>query len=45
MPSVYGVAAKAEILTYEEIIRLSRVSFLWGVNRLRITGGEPDAAT
>lgn len=32
---------KAEILTYEEIVRLSRVFISLGVNRLRITGGEP----
>jgi GTP 3',8-cyclase len=32
---------KAEILRYEEIIRLTEVFISLGVNKLRVTGGEP----
>src|SRR5262245_63734267 len=32
---------KAEILSYEEIIRLTEVFVSLGVNKLRVTGGEP----
>ena len=32
---------KAEILTYEEIITLAEIFVALGVNKLRITGGEP----
>jgi len=32
---------RAEILTYEEILRLARVFMSRGVRRFRITGGEP----
>lgn len=32
---------RAEILTFEEIVRFARVAALLGVNKLRITGGEP----
>ena len=32
---------RAEILTYEEIERLVRVVAQMGVNKLRVTGGEP----
>jgi len=32
---------KAEILSYEEIIRLAEIFVALGVNKLRITGGEP----
>ena len=32
---------KPEILTYEEIIRLAEVFVSLGINKLRVTGGEP----
>ena len=32
---------REEILTFEEIVRLTRVAVRLGVNKLRITGGEP----
>lgn len=32
---------RAEILTFEEIVRFTRVAAQQGVNKLRITGGEP----
>lgn len=32
---------RAEILTFEEIVRFARVAASLGVNKLRITGGEP----
>lgn len=35
------VAPKAEILTYEEIVRLAAVAAALGVRNVRITGGEP----
>lgn len=37
----YRFLPKAEILTFEEIARLSRLFVELGVNKLRITGGEP----
>jgi GTP 3',8-cyclase len=33
--------ARAELLTFEEIARLARIFVSCGVNKLRITGGEP----
>jgi len=38
-----GVAFKSrdEILSFEEIVRLARVAATLGVNKLRLTGGEP----
>ncbi|MEE8347147.1 MAG: GTP 3',8-cyclase MoaA [Dehalococcoidia bacterium] len=33
--------ARAEILTFEEIVRLARIFVAQGVEKLRITGGEP----
>src|SRR5207245_3081179 len=33
--------ARTELLTFEEIARLSRVFVALGVEKLRITGGEP----
>ena len=30
-----------DILTYEEILRLSRIAIKLGVNKIRLTGGEP----
>ncbi|MBE3560291.1 MAG: GTP 3',8-cyclase MoaA [Ktedonobacteraceae bacterium] len=32
---------KAEILTYEEIVRISRVAVSMGIEQIRLTGGEP----
>ena len=37
----YEFLPKAEILSFEEIARLSRIFVGLGVNKLRITGGEP----
>ena len=37
----YQFLPKSEILTFEEIARLSRLFVQLGVNKLRITGGEP----
>ena len=37
----YQFLPKSEILTFEEITRLSRLFVGLGVNKLRITGGEP----
>jgi cyclic pyranopterin phosphate synthase len=31
----------AEILTYEEIIRIARVALDQGISKIRLTGGEP----
>jgi len=41
MPETVRFLPLAEILTYEEIEHLVRVLAQMGVNRLRITGGEP----
>jgi cyclic pyranopterin phosphate synthase len=41
MPETVRFLPRAEILTYEEIERLVRVVARMGVNRLRVTGGEP----
>src|SRR5260370_923448 len=32
---------KAEILSYEEIVRLTRVAVSIGIEQVRLTGGEP----
>ncbi|MCH8898429.1 MAG: GTP 3',8-cyclase MoaA [Chloroflexi bacterium] len=37
----YQFLPKSEILTFEEIARLARIFIDLGVNKLRITGGEP----
>jgi len=37
----YKFLPKNEILSFEEIARLSRIFVEFGVNKLRITGGEP----
>jgi cyclic pyranopterin phosphate synthase len=37
----YAFLPRAEILTYEEIVRLARIFVGLGVEKLRITGGEP----
>ena len=41
MPEKVRFLPRAEILTYEEIERLVRVVAQMGVNKLRLTGGEP----
>ena len=41
MPETVRFLPRAEILTYEEIERLVRVVAQMGVNKLRVTGGEP----
>lgn len=42
MPEEGGqYAPRAEILTYEEMARVARVAVGMGVNKIRITGGEP----
>ena len=41
MPETARFLPRAEILTYEEIERLVRVVAPMGVNKLRVTGGEP----
>ncbi len=41
MPETVRFLPRAEILTYEEIERLVRVVAKMGVNKLRVTGGEP----
>ena len=41
MPETVRFLPRAEILTYEEIERFVRVVAQMGVNKLRITGGEP----
>ncbi len=33
--------AREELLTYEEIVRLSRIFIAQGVEKIRVTGGEP----
>ena len=37
----YKFLPKAEILSFEEISRLSRIFVSLGVNKIRLTGGEP----
>ena len=37
----YSFLPRAELLTFEEIERVARVFVSLGVNKLRITGGEP----
>ena len=37
----YKFLPKDEILSFEEIVRLARIFVEFGVNKLRITGGEP----
>ena len=32
---------KAELLSYEEIVRIARIAVSLGIERLRLTGGEP----
>jgi cyclic pyranopterin phosphate synthase len=41
MPETVRFLPRSEILTYEEIERLVRVVAQMGVNKLRVTGGEP----
>ncbi len=40
-PIVYEWKPKAHLLTYEEIERVVRVSAGLGINKVRVTGGEP----
>ena len=35
------LSPKAEILTDDEVIRLARLFVMNGVNKIRVTGGEP----
>ena len=35
------ISPRAEILTFEEIERVARVGASLGVNKIRLTGGEP----
>ena len=37
----YQFLPKEEILSFEEITRLTRILVGFGVNKIRITGGEP----
>ena len=37
----YKFLSKNEILSFEEIVRLSRIFVDLGVNKIRLTGGEP----
>ncbi|WP_205739545.1 GTP 3',8-cyclase MoaA [Georgenia sp. SYP-B2076] len=37
----YPFLPKAEILTFEEIVRVARVAVAHGVEKVRLTGGEP----
>jgi cyclic pyranopterin phosphate synthase len=41
MPEEMAFYDRAEILTYEEIMRLARIAVRLGVNKIRLTGGEP----
>ncbi len=41
MPARTQMIPREEILRYEEIYRLARVAVSCGINKLRITGGEP----
>jgi len=40
-PIQYGWKSRAEILTYEEIERVVRVAATLGIQKVRLTGGEP----
>ena len=39
--SKYTFLPKKEVLTFEEIIRLSNIFIGFGVSKIRLTGGEP----
>lgn len=41
VPIQYGWKSRSEVLTYEEIERLVRVAAGLGIQKVRITGGEP----
>ena len=41
MPEEMEFYSKGQILTYEEILRLSQVACSLGVDKIRLTGGEP----
>ncbi|MDB4530947.1 radical SAM protein, partial [bacterium] len=38
---IYPLKPRSQILTFEEITRVTRVAASFGVNKIRITGGEP----
>ena len=38
---IYPLKSRSQILTFEEITRVTRVAASLGVNKVRITGGEP----
>lgn len=39
--SAYAFMPRAELLTFEEITRLARIAVAHGVEKIRLTGGEP----
>ncbi len=41
MPEETTFHPRAEILTYEELVRLARIAVRLGVDKIRLTGGEP----
>ncbi|MDE2506632.1 MAG: radical SAM protein, partial [Planctomycetota bacterium] len=41
MPEVVEFLPKRDLLTFEEIERVTRVSTTLGINKVRLTGGEP----
>ncbi len=41
MPEQVQFLPRAELLTFEEIVRFVRAAATLGVNKLRLTGGEP----
>src|SRR5204863_9869883 len=41
MPEETEFYPKEQILTYEEILRLARIASRLGVDKIRLTGGEP----
>src|SRR5438105_304981 len=41
MPEEIEFYPKEQILTYEEILRLARIAIRLGVDKIRLTGGEP----
>ncbi|MEK7865885.1 MAG: radical SAM protein, partial [Planctomycetota bacterium] len=43
MPMQVSWIPRAEVLSYEEMTRISRIAVTLGVQKIRITGGEPTA--
>src|SRR3989442_15673253 len=41
MPEDVVFMDKGELLTFEEIVRLTRVAVSLGIDKVRLTGGEP----